>query len=219
MCHSGVRLARGLGWLFMMMVVAGCVGSGDVLYLDVRAIPLEEATESDDADAGGQEQFSVFVEAFEDQRAQKEYLGVQTHLGGGVTIFDVDSDRPGEVVARVLADYMRQRGWVVGLETPGVSGLSGNPDVIVSGQVREFSVRVKSRFGSTVITTSLALVLKAKHTADGSTTKINLDDTREQTVASFDPEDLEVQVNQMLKQSLERFMSDLQAARGALRRR
>ncbi len=217
MCHSGVRLARGLGWLFMMMVVAGCVGSGDVLYLDVRAIPLEEATESDDADAGEPGQLSVFVEAFEDQRPEKEHLGVRTHLAGGVTIFDVDGNHPGEVVARVLADYMRQRGWVVGLETPGVSGLSGNPDVIVSGQVREFSVRVKSRFGSTVITTSLDLILTVKNTADGSTTKMNLDDTREQTVGWFDPEDLEMQVNQMLKQSLERAMSDLQAARGALR--
>ncbi len=218
MCHNGVQLARGLGWLFIMMVVVGCAGSGDVLYLDVRAIPLEKATVSDDADTGEQEQLSVFVEAFEDRRPEKEHLGVRTHLGGGVTIFDVDGYRPGEVVARVLADYMRQRGWVVGLETPGVSGLSGNPDVIVSGQVRELSVRVKSRFGSTVITTSLDLVLKAKNTTDGSTTKMNLDDTREQTVTWFDPEDLEVQVNQMLKQSLESVMSDLQAARGALRR-
>ena len=213
MNRKGFQLVTALGVLVGFSLICGCAGTGEVLTLRVHVIPDSDPTTV--AEEPGQ--LTVLVQPFDDQRSQRERLGARTHLWGGRTFFNVEEGRAGEVVARVLADYLKQRGWTVGVETLETTQLEAKPDVRISGQVLEFSAKAKSRFGSTLMTASLKVALKAENTANGTVTTINVDDARENSVFWFDPEDLEGLVNQMLKESLENTMGNLKVTDSSLR--
>ncbi len=193
----GLRLVVMGGFLWL----AGCAGTGEVVPLDVRFKPM-------DVQPVETEPLKIVVETFEDKRADKSKLGLRTHLWGGVTYFNVPGGRPGEVAAQALADYLRLRGWRVGVRTPGVTTAEGEPDIVLTGQVMEFSANAKSRFFSTAITTSTRFVIRARNAVDGSTTTMNLDGTRSETVFWFDPGDVQRLLNETLKESLDRLMAD-----------
>lgn len=201
---------RAIG-LTVLIFLSGCAGSGAVVKLDVRALPSTQVA----LQAGKEPQnLTIFVMPFEDQRSRRDRVGVRTHFWGGVTQFDVEGSNAGETVARVLADYLKQRGFTVGMGTPGVAGVEGKPDVILTGRVLEFAGNAKSRFGNTLIMTSLKLALKAENTTDDSVTGMTMDDRREETVFSFEQEDLEELANKMLRESIEKLLQDMKVAQG-----
>lgn len=207
---EAVRGGFGLVVMAGFLLLAGCAGTGEVVNLDVRFKPT-------DVQPVDTQPLKIVVETFEDKRADKSKLGLRTHLWGGVTYFNVPGGRPGEVAAQALADYLRLRGWKVGVRTPGVTTAEGEPDILLTGQVMEFSANAKSRFFSTAVNTGTRFVIRARNAVDGSTTTMNLDGSRSETVFWFDPEDVQRLLNETLKESLDRLMADTKIENGAWR--
>ena len=82
-------------------------------------------------------------------------------------------ERPGDVIAQALADRLKTRGWKDRAWTVRVasSGAVTNPndaDIVISGQVLDFSANAKSRLFSTVVNTSSKLVITARNLGDQS---------------------------------------------------
>ena len=67
------------------------------------------------------------------------------------------------------------------------------------------------------MTTVLKLSLVAKNTADKSSTGMTLDDIREDTVVSYDDEDLENLANKMLQESIRKLLQDMTFENGKVR--
>ena len=189
----------------VLPALGGCAGKGEVVTLDVGAIPSKpHATPL-------KGEMRALVIAFEDQRPERKTIGYRTHLGGGRTYFTVANSKPGDVVAQVLADYLKQKGWRTWVGPSGgavIANRDGDLDVILRGQVLEFSAHAKSKFGSTDMTVKTKVAIQAENTKDGSTARMTLNGSRSQSVFWFDPEDLEEAINLMLKESVERLLAD-----------
>ena len=202
--------ARGL--LFALVVVGGCGGSGEVAKLDVRGIEVPTAV----SDAGETpERLLVLVRPFEDERPDKSQLGVREHLGGDVTVFDVENGSAGHVLAAIVVDHLKQRGWMVELGSPETP--SKGRDVVITGRVLEFSADADSWLMHTTMETSLRAILKVENTVDGSLTRVSLDGTRQDWVFWFDEEDLQRLVDRMVLESVQDVMLSLEADHGRLR--
>ncbi len=196
--------------IFAAGLIGGCVGSGEVLNVDLRVL---RSPDSVSKAPRGRAPLSAFVRVFEDRRAQGNRLGTRTHFWGGTTSFVIEGGHAGEKMTRVLADYLQQRGVIVGVEAPGVAGIKGTPDIIVSGTVEDLSANAKSRFGSTLMVTTLKLTMHIQHVKDSRMTGLQVDDVREDSVGWFEPEDLENLANRMIQESLGNVLDDLNLAR------
>ncbi|MBM4134122.1 MAG: hypothetical protein FJ245_10170 [Nitrospira sp.] len=194
--------------------MAGCAGKGETVWLELQpGTRAEGAAQKDSPEL-------VLVEAFEDLRPQKGKTGLRTHLGGGVTYFDVPGGLPGASVARLVGEYLAKTGRQVTInvvssapDQPDRSGApvgtQGGTDVIVTGQVEELSVHAKSRFGSTEMSAKFHVVILAKNKADGSTVRRVLEGSRSRIVFWFEPEDMQELVNAMLTDSLNRLLENI----------
>ena len=91
---------RVLGCAIMMAtMLAGCRGTGEMRYMDLREKPpMVQVTDI--------EPVKIAIEPFDDRRADKTRVGTRTHLWGGTTVFDVAGDRPGGVITQGLADRL-----------------------------------------------------------------------------------------------------------------
>lgn len=211
------RLAFGIGSIIGLFALTGCTGTGEVVYLDLQAIPPAAPSAKQRGDQG--EEIKVAVEAFEDLRPVKSRLGVRTHLWGGVTYFNVVGGKAGDVVAQVVADHLKQKGWRVWVRKHGSTAPEGDPDVILTGQIQEFSANAKSRFFSTKLTAKSKLEVRARNAVDGSTTSMNLEGISTDSVFWFEPKDVQELVNQTLEESLDRLTADTKVEKRALRLR
>lgn len=186
-----------------LLILTGCAGKGEVVMLNLRAVPPAEAPkEASPADT------IVVVADFEDARPDKQRLGARVHQGGGETVFNVPEGKIGAVVAQVVTDYLKQRGWRVGLArpVPGTAPDNG-PHVTISGKVLDFSVNATSSFGSTQITASTKTVMEALNAEDGSIVRITLGGAGTHQVGLFDPEDAAELLSAALSDSLEKFVT------------
>jgi hypothetical protein len=191
--------------LIGLVLVNGCAGKQEVITLDVAAIP------SGLSGALSREDLKALVIPFEDKQAQTRVIGSRSHIGGGRTYFTVANNRPGEAVARVLADYLKQKGWQTWVVKPGgpvVANPAGGLDVTLSGEVLEFSANAKSKFGSTEITVKTRVALQARNEKDGSIARMTLNGLRSDSVFWFGPRDVEEAINETLKDSVNRFLAD-----------
>jgi hypothetical protein len=208
-------LAFGIGGLIGLIGFAGCAGKGEVVYLDVRTMPT--TTKISDQRSSQGDALKVVVEAFEDRRPEKRRVGVRTHLGGGVTNFEVMGGPVGDVVAQVVGGYLRQKGWRVWIRTAGVGTPEEQPDITITGQVLELSANAKSRFGSTAMTVKSNVAVLARNAEDGSTTSMILDGYSTTSVFSFTPRDMQDLVNDTLRDSLHKLTTDTKIERRSLR--
>ena len=211
------RLAFGIGSIIGLLALAGCAAKGEVVYLEIQAVPA--APLSAKQQGGQRDELKVAVEVFEDQRSEKSHLGVQTHRWGGVTYFNVIGGKEGDVVAQVVADHLKQKGWRVWVRRHGSPTPEGDADVVLTGQVQEFSAHAKSRFLSTKLTAKSKLAILARNVSDGSTTSMNLEGTSTESVFWFEPEDLQNLVNHSLRESLDKLTADTKVEKRALRLR
>ncbi|TAJ30025.1 MAG: hypothetical protein EPO64_03395 [Nitrospirae bacterium] len=207
-------MKRSMRWFsglvsLILLPMAGCAGTGEVVPLDLRAIPPVVGQEVQQGESA-----TFLVMPFEDQRPQKNPVGLRTHFWGGVTYFDVPGGKPGDVLPHVLAEYLKQKGWQAEV---GQTGKAGASDVTLTGQVQEFTAHAKSRFGSTVITVALKVALQARNAADRSTTKMTLEGTRMQTVFWFEPQDVQDLVAATLTEGLTKLMADAKVEGRSLR--
>ncbi len=208
-----------LGWRLVgaasILTVAGCAGSGQTHYVDVKPkVPPAHVMES--------EPVRIVIEPFEDRRTEKNRIGMRTHLWGGVTYFNVAGERPGEVIAQALADRLKSRGWrerawnVKLAPTRGAAG-GNEADIVITGQVLDFSANAKSRVFSTPIKTSSKLVIQARNVGDGSTTIRNIEGAQTQTVFWFNEADVQELTTATLKDAIDRFVADTTIEQRALR--
>ena len=207
-----LRQVVGVSLVGVMAVMAGCVGKGETRYLDVR-------TPTAAAPSPEQEPVKIVIEPFEDRRDDKTRVGQRTHLWGGTTLFNVAGERPGEVIAQALADRLKNRGW---RGRPwkvqvGRSADAPDADIIISGQVQEFSATAKSRVFSTVINASNKFSIQARNVGDSSTTIRSVEGAQRTTVFWFAEEDVQELLAATLKDGIDRFIADTMVADRALR--
>jgi hypothetical protein len=98
----------------------------------------------------------IVIEPFEDRRFEKSRVGMRSHLWGGVTYFNITGERPGDVSTKALADRLKAHGWLKQAWNVCVSpaGSQTDADIVISGQVQDFSTNAKSRVFSTLIETN-----------------------------------------------------------------
>lgn len=207
-----LRQLMGVSLVGVMAVMAGCVGKGETRYLDVR-------TPTAAAPSPEQEPIKIVIEPFEDRRDDKTRVGQRTHLWGGTTLFNVAGERPGEVIAQALADRLKNRGWRGRPWKVQVGRSMDVPDadIIISGQVSEFSATAKSRVFSTVINASNKFSIQARNVGDTSTTIRSVEGAQRTTVFWFAEEDVQELLAATLKDGIDRFIADTMVADRALR--
>ena len=161
------RLGVGIVLAACLLMGAGCGGTGQMFYFDLQQKQTATAQYMEP------EPVRIVIESFEDRRPEKSRLGLRTHLWGGVTYFNVAGERPGDVIAQALADRLRTRGWkerpwTVRVAPSGSVTNSNDADIVISGQLFEFSANAKSRLFSTAVNTSSSPL-----TTSSSSPKVN----------------------------------------------
>lgn len=204
---------RVLGCAIMMAtMLAGCRGTGEMRYLDLREKPpMVQLTDIDPV--------KIAVEPFDDRRADQSRVGTRTHLWGGATHFNVSGDRLAGLITQRLADRLRTRGWRDRVWNVRVApaGSAADADIVISGQVQDFSATVKSRPLSTVIDTSSRFTIHARNLVDRSTTIRTIEGGRSRTVFWFNEDDVRDQLAATLKDGLDRLIADTMIDNKALR--
>lgn len=200
---AGMRLlAVGMAALWLV----GCGGKGESVSVDLRA-----ATQAAPP-AKSANDLTVAVTDFDDSSLQKGRLGSRSHLWGGTSYFDLTGGKPGEVVAQLIAQNLKQRGWRV-----EKAGADGKAQVTLSGKVLELSVNAKSSFGSTDITSATKIALEAVNAADGSTVRMTLSGTGSQGVFWFEEEDAQALLSETIAESLEKLIATTKVENNLLR--
>lgn len=210
MKHLSVRsaLALGLG----LCIVSGCAGKGELRYLDLR-------TKQPAAQVSEMEPVKLVIEPFEDRRVEKGRIGSRSHLWGGVTYFDIAGERPADVLVQTLADRLKVRGW---RERPWnvrilPAGAASDADIVLSGQVQEFSANVKSRMFSTIIDTNTRFTVRARNLGDKSTTTRSIEGAQSRTVVWFEEEDVQELLTATLNDGIDRLIAETVIERKGLR--
>ena len=210
------RLGVGIVLAVCLLMGAGCGGTGQMFYFDLQQKQMAAAQYMEP------EPVRIVIESFEDRRPEKSRLGLRTHLWGGVTYFNVAGERPGDVIAQALADRLRTRGWkerpwTVRVAPSGSVTNSNDADIVISGQLLEFSANAKSRLFSTVVNTSSKMMITAKNIGDQSATIRRVEGAQRDTVVWFSEDDVQALMAATLKDNIDRFLADTTIDQKALR--
>ena len=192
----------------VLMVAVGCAGKGEVIPIHLQPAPL-----SADKAAKPPDVVRVSVAPFEDQRHEKNRLGVRTHLWGGESVFNVPGGLPGEAAAQALADYLAARGWQI--VKPGAT--DNHADVILSGKILDLAIAAKSGVGSTKLTGSSRLAVQARNTGDESQVRMTLSSAGSDRVFWFAPDDAQALLNDILNESFDKLMRDVKVEQRMIR--
>lgn len=209
------RLGVGIVLVASLLMSAGCSGTGKTFYLDLH----EKQAPAQFVEP---EPVRIVIESFEDRRLEWSRLGLRTHLWGGVTYFNVAGERLGEVIAQVLADRLKTRGWkdrpwTVRVASSGAVTNLNDADIVISGQLLDFSANAKSRIFSTVMTTGSKLVIVARNLGDQSSTTRSVEGAQRDTVFWFSEEDVQQLLAATLKDDIDRYIADTMIEHKALR--
>jgi hypothetical protein len=209
------RLGVGMVLTASLLMGTGCAGTGKTVYLDVQQ---KQAA----AQYMEPEPVRIFIESFEDRRLEKTRLGLRTHLWGGVTYFDVVGERPGDVIAQALVDRLNTRGWkdrawTVWVASRGAVTNLNDADIVISGQLLDFSANARSRLFSTVVTTSSKMVITARNIGDQSSTIRGVEGAQRDTVVWFSEDDVQQLLTATLKDGIDRYLADTTIEQKALR--
>ncbi len=209
------RLGVGIVLTASLLMGAGCGGTGKTVYLNLQQ---KQAA----AQFVEPESVKIVIEPFEDRRLERNRVGLRTHLWGGVTYFNVAGERTGDVIAQALADRLATRGWkdrpwTVRVASSGAATNLNDADIVISGQVLDFSANAKSRLFSTVVTTSSKLVLVAKNIGDQSSTTRGVEGAQRDTVVWFSEDDVQQLLVETLKDGIDRYLAETMIEHKALR--
>ena len=201
-----------MGAVLTITVAAGCAGKGETHVLGLPAKPPT-------AQPSGVEPVKIVIEPFEDRRTDKAHIGARSHLWGGLTHFDVAGGQPADVVTQALVNRLKSHGWG---ERPwnvrlGQAGSEADADIVISGQVHDFSANAKSRPFSTKIETKSQISIQAKNMGDRSTTTRSIESARSWTVFWFNEEDVQESLAATLTDGIDRLIADTKIAEKALR--
>jgi hypothetical protein len=204
----------GAGILLVVGVMSstGCGGSGQTVHFD----PLPQQQPVQQAEPEG---LKIVIEPFEDRRADKQRIGMRTHLWGGVTYFNVVGEKPGELYANALADRLRAAGWLNRSWDVRVApaGSMPNADIVISGQIFECAANAKSRMFSTYLTTSNKLTITARNNGDRSSTSRSLEGAQSDTVVWFSEDDVKRLMTATITDTIDRYLADTTVSQRAVR--
>jgi uncharacterized lipoprotein YajG len=194
------------------MLASGCGGTGQTIYLDT--IPKTAP-----AQMTAPESVKIVIEPFEDRRVEKNRVGMRSHLWGGVTYFNVAGEKVGEVYAQALADRLKTRGWQDRAWAVRVApaGSATDADIVISGQIVDFTANAKSRVFSTALATSSKLTISARNNSDRSTTNRTIEGAQTDTVFWYSDEDVQNLVTATVKDTINRYLEDTTISQRALR--
>jgi len=209
------RLGVGIVLTTSLLMAAGCGGTGKTHYLNLQQ---KQAA----AQFTEPEPVRIVIEPFEDRRLERNRVGQRTHLWGGVTYFNVVGERTGDTIAQALADRLKTRGWkdrpwTVWVASSGAATNSNDADIVISGQVLDFSANAKSRLFSTVVTTNSKLVIVARNIGDQSSTTRGVEGAQRSTVVWFDEDDVQQLLAETLKDDIDRYIAETKIEHKALR--
>ena len=187
-----------------ILLFSGCQGTGNTVNFDPRAISTPNR-----ATSVHHEDLSILVEPFQDARPQQQRLGARTHLWGGVTNFSAWNGNISEGMANLAIDYLQQQHWQASRATADQTGEASPTDVILTGTVLSLNANAKSGFGFTAITVDMRVRFEAKNKVDGSTIRIILGANGSDTVAMFDPKDVDRLMNLVAKDLYHQLFQDL----------
>lgn len=205
-------------WVFFLvllpMIFTGCAGKGEIIDLDLQALPLRKTQHMAPPNAP-----PIYVLTFEDARPVTDRLGVRTHLGGGLTYFTVWGGEVGKGMASLAVEYLQQRGWKATWLRDESQAAALTKGVILSGRILSFAANAKSRFFATDIDVDLKVAFSAKNVTDGSTVRMVLGSNGTETVMIFNPEDVRDLANEVVQELFEELFQDLVIQDGMLRLR
>lgn len=209
------RLGVGIVLTTSLLMGAGCGGTGKTVYLNLQQ---KQAA----AQFVEPESVKIVIEPFEDRRLERNRVGLRTHVWGGVTYFNVAGEQTGDVIAQALADRLATRGWkdrpwTVRVASSGAVTNLNDADIVISGQVLDFSANAKSRLFSTAVTTSSKLVLTAKNIGDQSSTTRGVEGAQRNTVVWFSEDDVQQLLVETLKDGIDRYLAETMIEHKALR--
>ena len=118
------------------------------------------------------------------------------------------------LVNRLKTRSWGNRAWNVRL---GQAGSATDADIVISGQVQEFSAGAKSRAFSTVIDAKSRLTIQAKNAEDKSTTTRSIEGARSRTVFWFGEQDVQELLAATLDDGIERLIADTMVVQKAVR--
>jgi len=209
---SLVRISLIMGAMLTVIVAAGCAGKGETHVLSFEAKPPA-------AQPSGVEPVKIVIKPFEDRRTDKVHIGVRTHLWGGVTHFDVTGGQPTDVVTQALVTRLKSRGWG---ERPwnvrlDRDGSETDADIVISGQIQDFSANARSRVFSTVVETTNRMTIQAKNLGDKSTTTRSIEEAQTRTVFWKNEVDVQELLAATMMDGIDRLIADTKIAGKALR--
>ena len=221
-CKEGDIVKQAMGQLGVgimltasLLMGTGCGGTGKTVNLDLQQ--KHEAAQFMET-----EPVRIIVESFEDRRQEKNRLGLRTHLWGGVTYFNVAGGRPGDMIAQILADRLKTRGWknrawAVQVTPSGLTTNPNNADIVISGQLLDFSANAKSRLLSTVVTTNSRLIFTAKNIVDQSSTTRSIEGAQRETQFWYNDDDAQQLLAATLKDDIDRYLAETTIENNTLR--
>lgn len=209
------QLGAGIMLTASLLMGTGCGGTGKTVNLD-----LQQKHET--AQFMEPESVRIVIESFEDRRPDKNRLGLRTHLWGGATYFNVVGGRPGDMIAQVLADRLKTRGWkdrawAVQVTPSGLTTNLNHADIVISGQLLDFSANAKSRLFSTVVTTSSKLMIAARNIGDQSSTTRSIEGAQRETLFWFSEDDVQQLLAATLKDDIDRYLAETTIEHNTLR--
>jgi len=187
------------------VLLASCQGTGNSVNFDPRALV---ASHSNSATVQGDD-LTILVEPFQDARPQQQRLGSRTHLWGGVTHFNAWNGNITEGMTNLAIEYLKQRQRQVSRGIAAQKGEAPSSDITLTGTVLTLDANAKSGFGFTNIAVDMKVRFEAKKKVDGSTVRMVLGAKGSDTVAVFDPKDVERLINLVAKDLYQQLFQDL----------
>ena len=126
------------------------------------------------------------------------------------------------MITQALADRLKTRGWkdrawTVRVASSGAVTNLNDADIVISGQLLDFSANAKSRLFSTVVNTSSKIVITARNLGDQSATIRGIEGAQRDTVVWFSEDDVQQFLAATLKDDIDRFVADTTVEQKALR--
>jgi hypothetical protein len=130
-------------------------------------------------------------------------------LWGGATNFSAWNGNISEGMASLAIDYLKQRQWQASRGMADQMGEASSADVTLMGTVLSLNANAKSGFGFTDIVVDMKVRFEAKNKVDGSSVRMVLGANGTDTVAVFDPKDVDHLINLVAKDLYNQLFQDL----------
>ncbi|MGH7232792.1 MAG: YajG family lipoprotein [Nitrospiraceae bacterium] len=192
-----------------LLAMAGCAAKGDVVPLNLQAVPPANEGRIKKSDV------TVIVLPFEDARPEQGRLGTRAHFWGGRSYYDVPSGKPSEAIAESVADYLRAKGWKA--RAAKSNEAAGAADVVLSGKVLGLAVDAESKFMRTNLAAKSKVAVQAQNAADESIVRMTLNGSGSDSVFWYNPKDAEKLLNEVVAESLEKLVMDTKFENQVLR--